>query len=133
MDRSSIESAVKIWVFAIASGELDRFDEITTEDARDISGAAPVAGRATFKARAAAVRAAFGEIDLRIYDLVVEEDRAAWRWTLSGAHVGAFAGVAPTSKKVSFSGVNFQRFENGRISEHWTLVDAQSIIRQLTA
>jgi predicted ester cyclase len=80
-------------------------------------------GVASFKARAGAVRTAFADIEIRVDDLVVEGDAIAWRWTLTGTHVGTFAGVAATGRRVSLRGVNFQRIEGDRVAEHWTLVD----------
>ena len=108
---------------AIAGGRLDVFDELLAEDVLDGSG--PVASRGVepFKARAAAVRAAFAEIDLRIEDLLVDGDAIAWRWALTGTHVGTFAGVTPTGRRITLRGVNFQRLRGDRVVEHWTMVD----------
>jgi len=37
--------------------------------------------------------------------------------------VGAFAGVAATGRRVTLRGVNFQRIADGKVTEHWTMVD----------
>ena len=108
---------------AIAEGRLDTFDELLTEDVLDRSGSVPSRGVEPFKARAAAVRAAFAEIDIRVEDLLVDGNAIAWRWALTGTHVGSFAGVAPTSRCITLRGVNFQRLRSDRVVEHWTLVD----------
>ena len=82
-----------------------------------------MSGVESFKARAGAVRAAFADIEIMIDDLVVEGDSIAWRWALTGTHVGTFAGLAPTGRRASLRGVNFQRLKGDRVVEHWTLVD----------
>lgn len=123
MDRQDIERLVRRWTEAIADGRLDAFDELLAEDVVDRSGLTPVSGVESFKARAGAVRAAFAQIAIAIEDLVVEGDAVAWRWALSGTHVGAFAGLAPTGRRATLRGVNFQRLKGGRVIEHWTLSD----------
>jgi steroid delta-isomerase-like uncharacterized protein len=123
MDRSAAESLTRRWAAAIAEGRLEAFDELVAPDACDRSGATPTYGVETFKTRASAVRSAFGDIELRVEDLVVEGDAIAWRWALEGTHVGPFAGIAPTGRRVTLRGVNFQRLAGGRVSEHWTMVD----------
>src|SRR5450432_172937 len=69
--------------------------ELLAEDVLDRSGPTPSRGVEPFKARAAAVRAAFAEIEIRVEDSLVDGDAIAWRWALTGTHVGTFAGVAP--------------------------------------
>jgi steroid delta-isomerase-like uncharacterized protein len=123
MDRHDIERLVERWTKAIAGGQLDTFDEILSSDVCDRSGPGEVRGVETFKLRAAAVRAAFSEIDLRVEDLVVDGSTIAWRWALTGTHVGPFAGVAATGRRVTLRGVNFQRLAGDRVTEHWTLAD----------
>jgi steroid delta-isomerase-like uncharacterized protein len=123
MDRHDIERMVQRWTGAIADGRLDVFDELLTEDVIDRSGPAPVSGVESFKARTGAVRAAFADIAIVVDDLILEANAIAWRWTLSGTHVGPFAGLAPTGRRISLRGVNFQRLRGDRIAEHWTLVD----------
>jgi steroid delta-isomerase-like uncharacterized protein len=134
MDRHDIERLVQRWTQeAIAEGRLDTFDELLTDDVLDRSGAVPSRGVEPFKARAAAVRAAFAEIDLRVEDLLVDGDAIAWRWALTGTHVGAFAGVAPTGRRITLRGVNFQRLRGDRVVEHWTMVDVFAATQALRA
>jgi hypothetical protein len=75
MERHAIERLVQRWAKeAIAEGRLDVFDELLTDDVLDRSGPAPSQGVEPFKARAAAVRAAFAEMNIRVEDLLVEGD-----------------------------------------------------------
>ena len=131
MDRPAVEDLTRRWVEAIARGDLDAFDDLVAPDACDRSGQDPSYGAEAFKARAAAVRAAFGSIDLRVEDLVVEGDAIAWRWALTGTHVGPFAAIAPTGRRITLRGVNFQRVAAGRVVDHWTMVDVFGAVRAL--
>ncbi len=133
MDRDDIERIVQRWTRAIAEGQLDVFDELLSEDVFDRSGATPSQGIESFKVRAGAVRAAFAEIELVVEDLVVDGDAIAWRWALTGTHVGMFAGVAPTNRRITLRGVNFQRLKGDRVAEHWTMVDVFGATQVLRA
>jgi predicted ester cyclase len=134
MDRKDIEKLARRWTLeAIAGGRLDVFDELLVQDAVDRSGPAPTVGVESFKVRAAGVRAAFSDIQIVVDDLLVDGDAIAWRWTLTGTHVGPFAGLAPTARRVTLRGVNFQRLKDGRVAEHWTLVDVFGAMQALRA
>ncbi len=61
-----------------------------------------------FETRAAAVRERLGAVVVTVDEVVCEDDRVAWRWTL---RAGA----------TTMRGVNFQRIVRGRVVEHWTL------------
>jgi len=134
MDRQVVEALVKRWTEdVIADGRLDVFDELLSPDVLDCSGPVPSRGIETFKVRAAGVRAAFGAIAMGVEDLLVDGDAIAWRWALTGTHVGPFAGVAPTGRRITLRGVNFQRIEGGRVVEHWTIVDVFGATQTLRA
>jgi len=134
MDRQDIEKLVQRWTQeAIAEGRLATFDELLAEDVLDRSGPTPSRGVEPFKARAAAVRAAFAEIEIRVEDSLVDGDAIAWRWALTGTHVGTFAGVAPTGRQITLRGVNFQRLKGDRVVEHWTMVDVFGATQALRA
>ncbi|HXK20599.1 MAG TPA: ester cyclase [Polyangiaceae bacterium] len=124
MERNAIEELVRRWLNeAIRDGNVAIFDELLAEGVCDSSGGTKVFGSAPFKRRAQAVHSAFSSIEVAVEELVIDANRAAWRWSLTGTHTGAFAGVAATGRRVTLRGVNFQRFEAGRVAEHWTLAD----------
>jgi len=106
---------------------------VLAEDVVDRSGPTPVSGVESFKARAGAVRGAFASIQIVVEDLIVEGDAIAWRWALTGTHVGLFAGLAPTGRRATLRGVNFQRLKGNRVAEHWTLVDVFGAMQALRA
>ncbi len=134
MDRQHIETVVRRWTEAIATGRLDIFKELLAEDVVDRSVPTPasgVSGVESIAARAGAVRAAFADIRIAVDDLIQEGDAIAWRWTMTGTHVGPFAGLAPTNRHATLRGVNFQRLRGDRVVEHWTLVDVFGALQGL--
>ncbi len=132
MDRSAIERLIGRWATeAVGAGREEIWAEILAEDVLDSSGAGESRGRDSFMARARAVTVAFANRNVTVDALVVDEDRIAWRWTLTGNHTGAFLDVPPTGKRITLRGVNFQRVRDGVVVEHWTLADLAGLARQL--
>jgi steroid delta-isomerase-like uncharacterized protein len=135
MKREAIDTLLRRWTKAITAG--DSFDELLAEDVCDRSSEPPTRGRATFKARAAAIRAALADITMTIDDCIIdaheEAPRIAWRWTLTGTHVGLLFGLAPTQLRIHLRGVNFQKLRDGVVVEHWTMIDAFGAREQIAA
>lgn len=66
-----------------------------------------------------------------IEDLVAEGDRVVVRWTNAGTHVGEFAGIPATGKTFTIAGVDIYRVADGRLREHWHVIDQLSMLGQL--
>jgi predicted SnoaL-like aldol condensation-catalyzing enzyme len=66
-----------------------------------------------------------------VEDLVAEGDRVVVRWTNSGRHVGDFLGAPPTDRPYAIAGIDIYRVEDGRLAEHWHVVDQLSMLQQL--
>jgi predicted ester cyclase len=77
---------------------------------------------------------AFPDARLRGEDVVVGENgRVAIRYSIEGTHRGAFAGLAPTGKKVTVNGQTIVRFVDGKVSERWNAADMLGLMQQLGA
>lgn len=70
------------------------------------------------KAHVDGVRAAFPNLQITIEQQFCDGNWVVSRITASGTHNGAWLGMKPTGKKLSFTGVNIDRVENGLIVEH---------------
>lgn len=55
------------------------------------------------------------------------------RFTMTGTHKGEIAGIAPTGRKVTSTGIAICRFEGGKIVEEWISRDDVGLIKQLTS
>ena len=93
---------------------------------------APIPSPEGFAKRTIAFRDAFVEEAL-FGVFLAENDLVAFTWTFNGAHHGAFAGIAATGKKLTLSGINIERFENGKIVEHWSQFDLAGLIKQMSS
>lgn len=78
-----------------------------------------------------ACRAAFEHLDVAVEDMVAEGDRVAARFTARGIHKGAFMGFEPAGKRVTMTGIEIFRIENGKIAELWGEANLLGVMRQL--
>lgn len=67
-----------------------------------------------------------------IDDVVAENDMVVLRWHLSGRHVGDFAGLAATGKPCVIRGIDMYRVRDGKMAEHWNVVDLYGFLQQVT-
>jgi predicted ester cyclase len=73
----------------------------------------------------------FPDLRLEVEDAVGEGDLVAQRIRFEGTHTGEFQGLPPTQRKVSFSGLELNRFVDGRVAEHWFQLDALTLLQEL--
>jgi predicted ester cyclase len=78
-------------------------------------------GRKTF---VAAVQAGFSDYHATIQEVVAEGDRLVARVLWTGTQDGPFLGRPATGNKVQFTTADFFRIENGKLAEHWDVVDS---------
>jgi len=117
----------------INDGNLDLADEFLASDYVDHAPlTAEVPGPEGFKRRIQLLQRSFA-IRIAIEDMTAEEDRVAFRWTISGKHVGEFSGAAPTGRNVTLTGLNLERIADGRIIEHWSEYDRLGLMDQVAA
>lgn len=71
---------------------------------------------------------------IAIDDILVEENKVAVRWTLTGTHLGDSSdlpSLPPTGKTVKFTGTTFSRYVDGKMTEQWHFVDMMTLLQQL--
>jgi steroid delta-isomerase-like uncharacterized protein len=78
-----------------------------------------------------ALRAAFPDLHFRVEDQIAAGDRVVTRWTASGTHAGEFQGIPPTGKAVRITGIDIDRFVDGKVVECWPEVNELGLLQQL--
>ena len=74
---------------------------------------------------------AFPDNHMTLDDIIIEGDKAAIRYTVTGTHKGAFMGIPPTNKKVTSSAIEIDRIVNGKVVEGWAKMDTLGFMQQL--
>lgn len=90
-----------------------------------------VAGRAGLVGYAQHVQSAFPDFYNSIEEMIAEGDRVVARLLYTGTHRGEIFGLAPTGRRIRYSGVGIFRLPDGRIAEAWVLGDLAGLLLQL--
>jgi predicted ester cyclase len=80
------------------------------------------------------LRITFPDLQITVENLIAEGDYVAINLTAQGTQQGALLGtVAPTGRKITVSGFEIIRIENGKMIEHWGGTDTFDILIQMGA
>lgn len=66
-----------------------------------------------------------------IDDIVCEEDKVILKIRMQLKHIGFWRGIEPTHSEISTVGYRYYKLNDGKIVEHWALLDGNSIKNQL--
>lgn len=75
----------------------------------------------------------FPDWDLRIEDLLIDEDRVAQIFVVSATHVGEFMGIAGTNRRFELHGVRLCTMGDGLIRSERRLYDFTALLIQVGA
>jgi steroid delta-isomerase-like uncharacterized protein len=114
-------------------GDLGVADELIAADHVHDVGGEELRGPDGVKGAVTWLRTAFPDLRFEIASLISDGDQAAVRWTASGTHLGPFAGVPPTGRRVEWTGSDWFRLHRGRIIDAWVIADGEGLQEQLTA
>ena len=115
-------------------GNFDVFDEVFHEDyLRHDARPGDAPGPGGQQRVAAAFREALPDLAWQIDVLFGDGEYVCGRWTATGTHKGAWAGIEPTGRTVRFSGANIFRFADGKVAELWNHRDDLGLMEQLRA
>jgi steroid delta-isomerase-like uncharacterized protein len=99
--------------------------------AHGLSPEGSMQGRDVFKQFFRGFHQAFPDIHISVEDVVVEGDMAAYRSIVTGTHLGAGLGVAPTNKPIQITGMGFVVVKGGEIIEGWNNFDFLTLYQQI--
>ena len=74
---------------------------------------------------------AMPDVRITIEDIVADEHFVAARNTFTGTHTGEFQGLPPSGRRITFSGLEFNRLVDGKVVEHWFQIDQPALFKQL--
>ena len=74
---------------------------------------------------------AFPDIRIMFEDIIIEGNKVACRYNLTGTHKGEFMDLRPTDKQFRVNGMTVFSFRDAKVIERWNLVDMMSLMEQL--
>jgi predicted ester cyclase len=84
---------------------------------------APMQGAEAVKTYVAMLLGAFPDFHVVLEDLLVDGDKVVIRTSISGTFKGQFAGLAPTGKHATWTGMGIYRIAGCKIVEAWEELD----------
>ena len=126
--------ARRFFIEIFGQGKLATADEIVAPEHVDRGpGALPglPAGPEGAKLCVTAYRNAFPDVQFTIDEQIAEGDKVVSRWTARGTHKGELAGIPPTGKSSTVTGVTVNRVVNGKMVESWGIFDQFGMLQQL--
>jgi steroid delta-isomerase-like uncharacterized protein len=117
-----------------AEGDLSRVEEFVSPDCVDHSLPPGLPGGVEgTRAVLGAIRQGFPDHDAEVVHMVAEGDLVATYKTFTGTNTGEFFGMPPTGKRATIRVMDFVRYRDGLIVEHWNVVDLAGLQAQLGA
>jgi predicted ester cyclase len=77
--------------------------------------------------------AAFSDLHVEVLDQIVDGDRVATRFSMTGTQTGEFFGIPARGAKATLTGTAFDRIAEEKIAEHWSDADLGGFMQQLAA
>lgn len=113
-------------------GKMEVIDEACAEDV--VEHAAPPGyppGREGLRQFVPALRAAFPDFHYEILDQLQDGDRHVGFIRATGTMKGDFMGMPAANKSASWEEIHIGRFADGKLAEHWAVIDRLGMLEQL--
>ena len=124
----------RLMIDLFVKGDFSVVDELVAPDFVEHSAAPGMPGGiAGLKAVAQMIRAGFPDFDISVDDAVAEADRVVLRLTEMGTQTGFVFGIPPSGRKAKWSAIHIIRMEDGKMAEHWDVIDLMGMMRQIGA
>jgi steroid delta-isomerase-like uncharacterized protein len=117
----------------LSDGNLDKIDELVTDDVIDHEQGLPgqPAGKDGVRFFVETMRGAFSDLKATVDQSLESGDLAAAQVTITGKHTGEFMGVPASEKSFEIKTVDIIRVEDGKCAEHWGVTDNMSLMQQI--
>ncbi|MBN2324110.1 MAG: ester cyclase [Spirochaetes bacterium] len=103
----------------VNTGNVNEIEKYVSSNYTEIhEGKRHVVGIEGAKEHIIGVRTTYPDLKLTVDLQIAEGDWVATCITARGTHKGRWIGIKPTNKRVTFTGVNIEKIENGKITEH---------------
>jgi steroid delta-isomerase-like uncharacterized protein len=117
----------------LADGRVDHVDELVAEDFVSHTWGMTEAGRDQLRATTPQMHALLTDVEMRIDDIVAEDDLVVARLTSSATPKGEFMGVQAAGKRYRIDEFHLFRVRDEQIVEHRHVIDGLGLMRQLGA
>jgi steroid delta-isomerase-like uncharacterized protein len=124
-----VEDLVQAWNSHDVERVLNLYSPDYHED--DVGQAGPARGLESVRRSVRRYLTAFPDLRIAVDDLVVQDNRAAFLWTLSGTHRGGLMNIPPSGRPVTFRGTSIITIEGGKITHNVRIWDMAGLLRAI--
>ena len=126
------DSIVRAWFHEVWDvGDESAIDRLMAPGALVHGLGESIRGPEGFKLYFRTMRAALGDLEVRVERTVTEGELVAAHCHVIARHVGDSLGAPATGKPVEFWGITIARVVNGKLVEGWNVFDFLSMYQQL--
>lgn len=112
-------------------GNYELLPELVANDILIHAGADTIQGPEGIQRFYESLRQAFPDLRFTVEDQFADGDRVVTRWSARGTHRGPFQGLPATGKQIWITGIDIERFVNGKVVECWPEANELGLLRQL--
>ena len=133
MANQQNEEIVRRGLDSFNTGDMSAIDETTADGAVNHDPAQPEEGHGPegFKQIVQMYRAAFTDLRLTVVEQFSDGDMVCTRWKSEGTNDGELAGMPPTGKYISLTGISIDKIQDGKVVESWNQWDNAGMMQQL--
>ena len=118
------------YVAAVNARDTSSFGDIHAENYIQHSGRSPN-GLAAQVENFRTIFARMPDVEARVEDRIIQCDKIVARMIFSATHTQPMQGIAPTGRRFTLRTIDIWRVENGKLAEHWDVVDYAGLQKQL--
>jgi predicted ester cyclase len=132
-DQQNKHTIERLYEEVVNQGRLEVLDEICWPDHLEHNPFPDqLQGVEGLKQRASMVRAAF-DPTFTLEHVIAGGDKVVVMWTNRGTDSAGWMGMPPSGKSFAVQGVDIHLFKDGRLAEHWDVVDVYGMLVQTGA
>src|SRR3954468_560638 len=118
------------YVAAVNAHDTSTFADIHTGSYIQHSGRSPN-GLAAQIENFRALFARMPDVQAAVEDRIIQGDKIVARMAFTATHTQPMQGIAPTGRRFTLRTIDIWRVENGKLAEHWDVVDTAGLQKQL--
>ncbi|HVT45829.1 MAG TPA: ester cyclase [Thermoanaerobaculia bacterium] len=129
------EALARRWFQEVWNDRIDAtvYELLPPHSVGHLEGGLDVRGAGEFMPVRASLFEAFPDLHVTVEETVAQADNVVVRWSAAGTHRGDSLGVPATGRAVSFRGLTWLRFEDGKLAEGWDAWNQGSLLQKLQA
>ncbi|MFH7001743.1 ester cyclase [Flavobacterium bizetiae] len=133
MENKETNALMKLFVEFINTANPELADQLISQEAVFYvpGNPEPMVGPQGYLTIINMMRAGFPDVQWSPDQILIDNNKAAVRFTMKGTHGADFFGIPATQRSIEVKAMNFYSFENGKIIEEYGMPDLLGLLLQI--